>query len=105
MEKLLQELYQEMDSKHAEDIVMIDIKGITSIADYFVIAGADNTRKAKAIADHVEEFLEKNGYQAKTKEGLDSAKWILLDFGSIIVHVFENEERYFPSLKKERMLD
>ena len=100
MENLLFELYRELDDKQAEDITIIDIRNITSIADYFVITGADNTRKVKAIADHVEEFLEKNDFQLKTKEGLESAKWILLDFGSIIVHVFENEEKDYYNIEK-----
>lgn len=100
MRELLYKLYEELDNKQAEDIMLIDVKGITSITDYFVIASADNERKVKAIADHAENFLELNNLMLKAKEGADSAKWILLDFGSVVIHVFENEERNYYNIEK-----
>lgn len=100
MRELLENLYRELDEKQAEDITIIDVKEITSISDYFVIAGADNVRKVKAIADHVEEFLKKEDLQLRAKEGTDSARWILLDFGNLIIHLFENEERDYYNIEK-----
>ncbi|MDO4710416.1 MAG: ribosome silencing factor [Peptostreptococcaceae bacterium] len=100
MKELLNGLYKELDDKQAEDILLIDVKSITSITDYFVIASADNIRKVRSIADHIESFLEKNGLTLRAKEGTDSAKWILLDFGNLIIHLFENEERDYYNLEK-----
>lgn len=100
MKELLTALYKELDDKQAEDIMMIDVKNITSICDYFVIASADNVRKVKAIADHAEDFLKNNDLELRAKEGIDSAKWILLDFGNIILHIFENEERDYYNIEK-----
>lgn len=100
MRELMTELYNELQEKQAEDIVMLDIKNITSIADYFVIASADNVRKVKAIADHAEDFLKKNNLELKSQEGKDTQKWILLDFGNIIIHIFENEEREYYNIEK-----
>ncbi len=100
MKELLEKLYEELDNKQAEDILMLDIKSITSICDYFVIASADNTRKVKAIADHVEDFLKNHDIEIKAKEGIDAAKWILLDCGNIIIHIFENEERDYYNIEK-----
>lgn len=100
MKELLTALYKELDDKQAEDIMMIDVKNITSICDYFVIASADNVRKVKAIADHAEDFLKSNDLELRAKEGTDSAKWILLDFGNIILHIFENEERDYYNIEK-----
>lgn len=100
MQEILKILYDKLDDKQAEDIVILDVKNITSIADYFVIASADNERKVKAIADEAEECLEKNGLVVKSKEGFDTSKWILLDFGDIIVHIFKNEERDFYNIEK-----
>ncbi len=100
MKELLTALYKELDDKQAEDIMMIDVKNITSICDYFVIASADNVRKVKAIADHAEDFLKNNDLELRAKEGTDSAKWILLDFGNIILHIFENEERDYYNIEK-----
>lgn len=100
MREILKALYNELDDKQAEDILLIDVQNITSITDYFVIASADNIRKVKAIADHAEDFLEKQNLVLRAKEGVDSAKWILLDFGNIIVHIFENEERDYYNIEK-----
>ncbi|MDO5096521.1 MAG: ribosome silencing factor [Peptostreptococcaceae bacterium] len=100
MRELLTALYKELDDKQAEDIMMIDVKNVTSICDYFVIASADNVRKVKAIADHAEDFLKANDLELRAKEGTDSAKWILLDFGNIILHIFENEERDYYNIEK-----
>lgn len=100
MIEILNDLYRQLDDKQAEDIIVLDVQGLTSISDYFVIASADNPRKVKAIADHVEKFMAENNISVKFKEGLDSSKWILLDFSNIIVHIFENEEREYYNLER-----
>lgn len=92
--------FEAMDEKAAEDIKMISLKQISSIADYFIICSASNERLVKAIADHVEKQLYENGLKLKAKEGEDTSTWILMDYGDFIVHIFKNEERAFYNLER-----
>lgn len=100
MKDILQKVYDKLDDRQAEDILFLEVKGITSITDYFIIASADNERKVKSLANEVEDCLEENGYEIKSKEGLDTAKWVLLDYGDVIVHIFKNDERDFYNIEK-----
>lgn len=100
MREILEKIRKELDDKQAEDIVILDVSKITSIAEYFVIASADNERKVKAIANSLEKILNENGIETQVKEGLDSAKWILMDFEGIVVHIFDNEEREYYNLER-----
>ncbi len=86
--------------KKAEDLVVLELTGITIIADYFIICSGDNVTQVKAIAENIEqEFLEK-GIRPLGIEGLDYSHWVLLDYGDIIVHVFEKETRLYYDLEK-----
>ena len=69
MKEILEKIYNRLDDKQAEDILFLDVKGITSITDCFIIASADNERKVKALANEVEDLFEENGYEIKSKEG------------------------------------
>ena len=89
-----------LDDKKAEDICVIDISEVSVLADYFVIAGGNNTSQIQALADSVEEKLGKAGSPMKQIEGYQSANWVLLDFGDIIVHVFDRENRLFYDLER-----
>lgn len=100
MKELLSKIYDKLDEKQAEDIVLLDVRGITPIADYFVIASADNERKVKSMANELDDFIEKNGLPLRSKEGMDTSRWILLDYGDIIVHLFQEEERDFYNIEK-----
>lgn len=91
---------QALEDKKAEDISIIDISGVSVLADYFIIAGGNNTSQIQALADSVEEKLGKAGYPLKQIEGYQSANWVLLDFGDIIVHVFDRENRLFYDLER-----
>lgn len=91
---------QALEDKKAEDISIIDISEVSVLADYFIIAGGNNTSQIQALADSVEEKLGKAGYPLKQIEGYQSANWILLDFGDIIVHVFDRENRLFYDLER-----
>ena len=91
---------QALEDKKAEDISIIDISGVSVLADYFIIAGGNNTSQIQALADSVEEKLGKAGYPLKQIEGYQSANWILLDFGDIIIHVFDRENRLFYDLER-----
>ena len=89
-----------LDDRKGEDIRVIDISEISTLADYFIIAAGTNYNQVQALADNVQEKLGKAGYMTKSVEGYESANWILLDFGDIIVHVFDSENRLFYDLER-----
>ena len=89
-----------LDEKKAVDIRVIDISKISVIADYFIIAGGTNQRQVKSLADNVEEKLGKAGCIPKSIEGYQSAKWILMDYGDVIIHIFDQEDRLFYDLER-----
>ena len=89
-----------LEDKKAEDITIIDISGVSVLADYFIIASGSNRSQVQALSDNVEETLGRAGHPAKQVEGYDTANWILLDFCDIIVHVFDNENRLFYDLER-----
>ena len=88
------------NDKKGFDIRILNLKKLTTIADYFVIISGNSTTQVKAIADGVEEKMEEAGFYLLGKEGYSSARWILLDFGDIVVHVFHRENREFYNLEK-----
>ena len=89
-----------LEEKKGEDIKIIDIKTVSVIADYFVLASASNINQVQALVDNVEEVLYKVGYSCRQKEGNRSSTWILLDYGDMIVHVFSKEDRLFYDLER-----
>ena len=92
--------YQALDDKKAADISIIDIGEISVLADYFIIASGTNRNQVQALADNVEEQLGKAGYEVRQTEGYRSANWVLMDYGDIIVHVFDSENRLFYDLER-----
>ena len=89
-----------LDSKKGADIALMNIGGITTIGDYFVVASGSSTTQVKALADEVDEQLSKLGIEPKRVEGYQSANWILLDYYEVIVHIFLQETREFYSLER-----
>lgn len=89
-----------LEDKKAEDIRIIDISTVSVLADYFIIANGSNRSQIQALADSVEEKLGKAGMPVKQIEGYASANWVLLDFGDIIVHIFDKENRLFYDLER-----
>ena len=103
MDDLLKEVriaYEAVSDKKGEDIKVLNISQISTIADYFVIATGSNLSQIRAMADEVDEKLSKAGLHAKYMEGYQKAEWILLDFGPIIVHLFNRENREFYDLER-----
>lgn len=98
--KMARLAYEALDEKKAADIKIINIEGISVLADYFIIASGTNRNQVQALADNVEETLHKAGYPVKQTEGYRTANWILQDFGDIIVHVFDSENRLFYDLER-----
>ena len=89
-----------MEEKKAEDIRVIDISEVSVLADYFIIANGSSRPQIQALSDEVSEKMEKAGATLKQVEGYDSAKWILLDFGDVIVHIFNQEDRLLYDLER-----
>lgn len=92
--------YDALDDKLAEDIKIIDIRSISVLADYFIIADGNNKNQVQAMVDNVQEELFKAGYEMKKMEGYREGNWILLDFGDIIIHIFDKENRLFYDLER-----
>ena len=92
--------YLALEEKKAEDIKLINIEKVSVIADYFLIASGNNRAQMQALSENVEEQMEKKGFQIRTKEGYQSANWILLDYGDIIIHLFDRENRLFYDLER-----
>ena len=89
-----------LEEKKAEDLKVINIEEVSVLADYFIITSGTNKNQVQALVHNVEEALGKAGYQAKQVEGYQTANWILLDYGDIIIHVFDSENRLFYDLER-----
>lgn len=85
--------------KKASDIILLDIREVSTIADYFVICTGNNRRQIQAIADALDEQLEERGAKVLHHEGVAEVGWILLDFGDVIVHIFGPKEREYYRLE------
>ncbi len=100
MNEQLSIIIKSADDKKAFDIKVLKISKLTTIADYFVILSGNSQRQVMAISDDIEEKMYLRGYDVKHKEGYNTGKWILLDYGDIIVHVFYKEDRDFYNLER-----
>lgn len=94
------EVFKALDDKKAHDIKVLDVQGVTSVADYFVIATGTSTKHASSLAESVEEALTGIGLSVSHKEGYRTGEWILLDYLDVVVHVFTQETREFYKLEK-----
>ena len=92
--------YRALEEKKAEDIRVINIEQVSVLADYFLIASGTNRNQTQAMADNVEELLQRAGCQMRQMEGYQTANWILMDYGDIIVHIFDTENRLFYDLER-----
>lgn len=89
-----------LQDKKAENIRIIDIHEISTVADYFVITSGSNRSQVQALADNVEEKLAANEIRPKNIEGYNTANWILLDYRDILIHIFDKESRGFYDLER-----
>lgn len=104
MENNLQTICEALSNKKSVLIKVLNVRDLTSIADYFVLCSTRNQKQSQAAADEVEEKMAELGVKAPRKEGYREGDWILLDFGDVIVHIFTDEERRhydFDTLWKE----
>ena len=89
-----------LDAKNAHDLKLLRTTDVTVLADYFVICTAGSTTQIKTLADAVEAALEALGEQKLHREGYRSGSWVLLDFGSVVIHLFMEEARQFYNLER-----
>ena len=88
------------DEKKGDDIKLFDVQGVSMLADYYLLCSGQTTIKVKAIAHFVEDELTKAGHKLYGSEGQHDGLWVLLDFGTVIVHVMRTQEREFYNLER-----
>lgn len=98
--ELVKKVAHALEDKKAEDITVIDITGVSTIADYFIIANGNNPNQLTAMQDAVDETMYTNGVHSKQVEGNSNSTWILMDYQDIIVHLFSSEDRLFYDLER-----
>ena len=97
---LAQKIYHILDNKKLDDIQVLDVHEITTLADIFIIVTGSNTRQTKALVDELEDALSEENIEVIQKEGYQTANWILMDYGDIIIHIFSKEDRLFYDLER-----
>ena len=100
MKECLKTIYKALDDKKAEDIQIIDIHEVSYMADYFVIANGTNINQVHALCDNVSEEMAKLKMLTKQTEGYASGNWVLMDYGDIIIHIFDKESRSYYDLER-----
>ena len=103
-EEILEVVVRAADDKLAENIVVMDVRGLTSLGDYFVIMNGRNERQMGAIAEGIVQSVHKNKIALKNQEGKDSGNWTLIDLNDVIVHVFASDERTYYNLHTNRVI-
>lgn len=98
--EILQRVAVAADDKRAENIVVLNMQGISLMADYFMICHGNSDKQVQAIAREVKDQAEELGYEVKRMEGFDEARWVLIDLGDLIVHVFHRDERVYYNLER-----
>ena len=86
--------------KKASDVLLLDIRELTTIADYFIICNGNNARQIAAIAEAIEDEMKKQGVRLLSREGVADSGWLILDYGDIIVHIFGPKEREYYRLER-----
>lgn len=98
--EILNKIYNIILDKKGDDIKVIDITKVSTIADYFIISSANNINQIQAIADEIDFILGKEDIVPKAIEGNKNATWMLLDYNNIVVHIFLREDRAFYDLDR-----
>jgi ribosome-associated protein len=99
MEKLLAAAWEAALEKKAENPLMLNLVGLSDVADYFLICSGQTPVQVRAIADNIRDRLRNAGYPMPPKEGFQDGRWVLLDFGPFVAHIFHQPEREFYSLE------
>ncbi len=96
----LKKIVNALEDKKAENIQLIDISEVSTVADYFVIANGINISQIQALSDNVEDKLAVDGIRPRSIEGYNTANWILMDYNDFLVHIFDRESRGFYDLER-----
>ncbi len=99
-ENIWQKAVYALDKHKAEDIRVLGVSHITSIADYFLLASGGSANQVRSLSDYVEEELAKEGKRPLRNEGYTTGDWITLDYGDVLVHIFRRETRDFYDLER-----
>lgn len=97
---IVKKAYDALNEKKGEDIKIIEIGKLSTVADYFIIANGSNAPHVESLVDNVEEELLKENIHAERIEGVRSSGWILMDYSDVVVHVFSKEDRLFYDLER-----
>lgn len=100
IDKRISTIVKAGDDKKAFDISVLDLKGLSSVSDYFIILSGGSSRQAISIGENIEDEMAKEGVEPLNKEGYNNGNWVLLDYGDILVHVFNKDEREFYDLER-----
>lgn len=98
--EMIKLIHEALTEKKASDISVIDISRLSVVADCFIIASGENVRQTGALCDNVEEKLGKAGFPVRSIEGRQAGNWILMDYGDVIVHIFDKENRLFYDIER-----
>ena len=98
--ELVELVVKSADDKRAEDIIAMDVSKISILADYFIVMHGNSEKQVKAISEEIIDKAEEAGIDVRRVEGRDSSKWLLIDLGDVVVHVFHYSERSFYNLEK-----
>ena len=97
---IVKKAYSALSDKKGEDIKVIEIGKLSTVADYFIIANGSNAPHVESLVDNVEEELLKEKIHPERVEGVKSSGWILMDYSDVVVHVFSKEDRLFYDLER-----
>jgi len=98
--QLAEDICKLLLSKKAEDIILIDVSKKTTLADYFIIASGRSTTQVKSLCDNIEDKFSKLEMEPKNRDGVREGRWAALDYGDIIIHIFDDEQRLFYHLER-----
>lgn len=97
---LMELVVKTADDKRAENIAVLDMEGISLVADYFVICHGNSEKQVQAISKELKDVALENDIQLRRMEGYDHARWVLIDLGNVVVHVFHRDDRSYYNLEK-----
>ena len=98
--QLVENMKKWIEEKNGTDIKVLDIHGVSSLGDYFVIASGSSDRQVGAIADNIQDKASEMGIEPKNVEGLRTGRWILLDYYDVIAHIFHEDDRAYYTLER-----
>ncbi|MGX0909723.1 ribosome silencing factor [Staphylococcus caprae] len=99
-EELLNIAVEATENKKAEDVISLNMQGISDMTDYFVVCHGNNERQVQSIARAVKEAVLEQNIDVKRMEGYNDARWVLIDLANVVVHIFHKDERNYYNIEK-----